>query len=141
MTSRRIDTLHPLVAARAKKFLLDCCSAGIDVIVTATLRTNADQNALYDQGRTKPGKIVTRVSGGNSYHNWGLAFDIVPLRDGKPVWGTSSKEDKALWTTVGNIGVKCGLEWGGNWVSFKDYPHFQYTCGHDISFFKNGNHL
>jgi peptidoglycan LD-endopeptidase CwlK len=141
MPSRKIDDLHPLVAARAKRFLIDCTANGLDVLITCTTRTNQEQDALYDQGRTLPGKIVTNVSGGNSFHNWGLAFDVVPMRNGKPVWGTSAKEDKALWQAVGKIGVDAGLEWGGNWISFKDYPHFQYTKGHDISFFKNGNHI
>jgi peptidoglycan LD-endopeptidase CwlK len=141
MFNRKIDDLHPLVAARAKRFLADCAAAGLDVLVTCTTRSNAEQDALYKQGRTLPGKIVTNSSGGNSFHNWGLAFDVVPMRNGKPVWETRLREDRLLWQTVGKIGVACGLEWGGNWISFKDYPHFQYTKGHDILFFKNGNHI
>ena len=85
---------------------------------------------LYAKGRTTPplGKanIVTNARGGQSWHNFGLAFDIVVL-------DTIGKEDWDIrhpaWKAVAALGKSVGLEWGGDWVSFKDYPHFQYTAG------------
>jgi peptidoglycan L-alanyl-D-glutamate endopeptidase CwlK len=61
-------------------------------------------------------------------HNHRLAYDVVPLRNGKPVWGTSG-EDGVLWKTVGDLGIAQGLEWAGSWKTFKEYAHFQWTGG------------
>jgi len=64
----------------------------------------------------------------------------VPLRAGKPVWGTSG-EDGKLWQKVGEIGKSCGLEWAGDWKVFKEYPHFQYTGGLTVNDFIEGKML
>src|SRR2546427_295988 len=85
---------------------------------------------VYAKGRTVPpiGKkyIVTKAKGGQSYHNFGLAFDIVVLDSlGKADWDTNHPG----WNKAGDLGKSVGLEWGGDWKSFKDLPHFQYTGG------------
>jgi len=102
--------------------------AGIDLLVTSTYRDFASQTALYAQGRTTPGRVVTNAKAGQSMHNFRIAFDVVPLRFGKPVWGTSGKDGK-LWAQLGAIGESVGLEWAGRWIRFKEYAHFQYTGG------------
>lgn len=113
---------------------------GIDVLTTSTLRDNEAQDSLYAQGRTKPGKIVTNVKGGGSMHNYRIAFDVVPTRNGVPIWGTKGNgidenpsddatDDLEAWERVAAHGRAAGLEWGGDWDSFKDRPHFQYTGG------------
>lgn len=84
-------------------------------------RTFEQQQAIYDQGRTTPGAIVTKARPGDSYHQYGLAFDVVPvayknLKD----WNPSGP----YWQTIGQIGESLGLEWGGRWSS-PDEPHFQ----------------
>ncbi len=127
--SRSLDDLVPPAAARARKFLQAANDNGIDLLVTSTLRDSAAQAALYAQGRTKPGKIVTNAKPGQSWHNWGCALDVVPLRNGKPVWGTTTDVDKALWNKIGQLGEQAGLEWAGRWVRFREYAHFQYTGG------------
>lgn len=137
INSRRLDDLLPYVEQLAREFLDRCKDEGIDVLVTSTYRDHESQNALYAQGRTKPGRKVTNAKGGQSYHNWRVAFDVVPLRDGKPVWGTSG-EDGKLWQAIGAIGVEVGLEWAGNWKSFKEYPHFQHTGGLTLRDFQMG---
>ena len=76
---------------------------------------------LYEQGRTKPGKIVTNAKAGESAHNWGLAFDGAPLLGGKIDWDP----ENPIWTRYGQVATESGLEWAGNWVSFKEYPHIQ----------------
>jgi len=69
---------------------------------------------------------VTKARGGQSYHNFGLAFDIVILDSiGKATWDTTHPG----WKVSADIGKSLGLEWGGDWTGFKDIPHFQYTGG------------
>ena len=109
--------------------------------LTCTHRTEAEQLELYAQGRTKPGKIVTNAKGGQSYHNYGLAIDIVLLvdRDKNGSFETASwdaKTDfdgdgKADWIEVVAIFKRHGWEWGGDW-RFVDQPHFQKTFGFSI---------
>lgn len=128
INSRDLAALHPKVQAKARAFLEACHAQGIDVLVTSTYRDDESQNALYAQGRTKPGAKVTNAKAGESWHNYRLAFDIVPLRAGKPVWGTKG-EDGKLWARIGAIGEAHGLEWAGRWSRFKEFPHFQWTGG------------
>lgn len=125
---RNIDALDPRVASMCHQFLANCKLAGIDVMVTCTYRSIEEQNKLYAQGRTAPGKKVTNAKGGQSMHNYRLAFDVVPLRYGKPVWGTTG-DDLKLWQKIGEIGKAVGLEWAGEWKTFREFPHFQWTGG------------
>lgn len=137
ISSRSLDDLHPKVRSMARKLLARCAKEGIDLLVTSTYRDAESQNALYAKGRTVPGKKVTNARAGESLHNYRVAFDVVPLRAGKPVWGTSG-EDGKLWNRVGQIGEACGLEWAGRWKSFKEFPHFQYTGGLKLADFQAG---
>jgi peptidoglycan L-alanyl-D-glutamate endopeptidase CwlK len=124
MNSRSLDDLAPPAKQRAEAFIAAAKVKGIDLLVTSTYRDNDSQNALYAQGRTTPGKIVTRAKAGQSWHNWRCALDVVPLVNGKAIW-----DDQAVWKQIGEIGKSCGLEWAGDWKTFKEYPHFQYTGG------------
>ena len=110
-----------------------CKLAGIDLLVTQTYRSPADQAALYAQGRTTDGHIVTRAKAGQSMHQYRVAYDVVPLRNGKPVWGTIYDIDIALWHKVGELGRAQGLSWAGDWPNFKEFPHFQFTGGLSIA--------
>lgn len=121
----------------AELFLAKCDEVGIDVLVTSTFRDHESQAELYAQGRTKPGKIVTNAKPGESFHNWKVAFDVVPMRFGKCVWGTKG-EDGKLWERIGKLGESVGLEWGGSWAKFKDFPHFQFLDGMKLSDFQAG---
>jgi peptidoglycan LD-endopeptidase CwlK len=67
-------------------------------------------------------------------HNFGLAFDVVPLNAGKPIWNVSDP----VWKDVGQIGKGCGLEWAGDWKTFKEYAHFQYTAGLSLAEIREG---
>jgi peptidoglycan L-alanyl-D-glutamate endopeptidase CwlK len=106
-----------------------------------TLRTFAEQDALFAQGRSKPGKVVTNAKGGQSYHNYGLAIDIVLILDKDKngtfetaSWDVKSDFDgdkKADWMEVVQIFKRYGFEWGGDW-KFLDLPHFQKTFGKSI---------
>jgi peptidoglycan LD-endopeptidase CwlK len=141
--SRSINDLHPKLKKAAGTFLVRCAEKGIPVLITQTLRTIEEQNDLYAQGRTKPGKIVTYARGGESYHNYGLAFDFVILNQSKvPVWDTKADVNKNArqdYYEAGEIGEAVGLEWGGRWIGKKaDFPHLQMTFGLSISDLKNG---
>jgi peptidoglycan L-alanyl-D-glutamate endopeptidase CwlK len=146
MSSRSLDDLNPKVAAMAKQFMLKCAAEGINVLVTCTYRSFEEQDALYARGRTilwehgQRVKKVTNARAGQSFHNYRLAFDVVPLRNGKPVWSTTGA-DELLWQRLGNIGESVGLEWAGRWRTFREMPHFQYTGGHPLEYFRDGGKL
>lgn len=101
-----------------------------------TLRTWKEQDDLYAKGRTQPGKKVTNAKGGDSFHNYGVAVDIVLIINGKEAsWDTKKDWDKdkqSDWMEVVSIFKKKGWDWGGDWVSFKDMPHFEKTFGYTV---------
>jgi peptidoglycan LD-endopeptidase CwlK len=121
MSSRSLDDLHPLFKQKALSFVEAAEAAGLDVLIYCTLRTRQEQDELYTHGRTKPGAIVTNAKGGQSAHNFGLAFDGVPLIQGRPAW-----DDHEHWNTYGRIAASVGLEWAGTWVKFREFPHVQF---------------
>jgi peptidoglycan LD-endopeptidase CwlK len=139
----RAAQLHPAVRDEVV-ILIDKVEAGfpshIAVRIVQGLRTIEEQNALYAQGRTKPGNIVTNAKGGSSYHNYGLAIDFAILidKDGNGTydelsWDIKKDNDKdgvADWLEVVKVFEAAGWEWGGKWSSIKDYPHVQKTFGH-----------
>lgn len=137
INSRKIEDLELPVAAKVRAFIEYAKAKGIDLLVTSTYRDNESQDALYAQGRTKPGPKVTNAKAGESFHNYRVAVDVVPLRNGKPVWDSSDP----VWQLVGAYGKKFGLEWAGNWVSFKEYAHFQFTGGLTLADFQAGKRL
>ena len=127
-TDSRIKTLHPLVRAKFIQFIINAeTELNKQLRVTSGLRTIKEQNKLYAQGRTRPGKIVTNAKGGKSYHNFGLAVDIVEIKNGKALWTNPD------WNKIADLGKSLGLEWGGDWVSIKDKPHFQVSFGKSTS--------
>jgi len=133
INSRSLDDLVPPAKQRAQAFVEAAKAKGIDLLVTSTYRDSESQDALYAQGRTTPGNIVTRAKAGQSWHNYRCALDVVPLVNGKAVW-----DDQAVWKQVGEIGKSCGLEWAGDWKTFKEYPHFQYTGGLTLAQLQQG---
>lgn len=138
INSRKIEDLHPVVQAKANALLKVAQEAGIDLLITSTYRDNESQAALFAQGRTKPGLIVTNARPGQSWHNWRCAFDVVPIRHGKPVWGTTG-QDGILWRRVGELGEQVELEWAGRWAGkLKEMAHFQFTGGLTLADFQAG---
>lgn len=151
ITLQRIQLLHPKVRTEVdniyKNQIVPALSGRAICRFAYTLRTPAEQNALYAQGRTKLfgpdgrrlGK-VTNAKGGQSIHNYGLALDIVLLKDTdgngtfeSASWETNidfDKDGKADWMEVVNILKANGWEWGGDWKNFKDKPHFQKDFGY-----------
>lgn len=154
MASRSFTDLDRSFMPLAIDFSDQCAREGLDVLIYCTHRDFHEQAKLYRNGRRKslirdkynqliklgredlaeilmdvgPQKgrsILTNAGPGQSYHNYGFAFDGCPLRNGKPVWGTSDAEDRELWSEYGRVAADVGLEWSGKWTRFKEYPHCQ----------------
>lgn len=135
INSRKIEDLHPVVQSKVIVFQSLCDENDIDLLITATYRDNESQDALYAQGRTVKGNIVTNAKGGQSLHNHRCAIDVVPLRNGKPVWDTRDP----VWPKIGALGESCGLEWSGRWTGkLKEMAHFQYTGGLSLADLQSG---
>ena len=119
---RDISLCHPELQQKAEKLVSACRGQGLLIGIGECFRTVPEQDALYAKGRTAPGSIVTNAKGSSysSHHQWGTAFDIY-RNDGKGAYNDSD----GFFSKVGAIGVKIGLEWGGNWTSPVDKPHFQ----------------
>jgi len=137
INSRNINDLLPHIKVRVEKFIELCDEEGIDLLITSTYRDNESQEALYEQGRTRPGKIVTNAKPGESWHNYRCAVDVVPLVNGKPNWDGSDP----IWQTIGELGEQAGLEWAGRWRTFKELAHFQYTGGLTLADLKAGKEI
>ena len=114
-----IGTLLPDVRPIARVLVQKAALAGITIKIISGLRSYAEQDALYAQGRTKPGSIVTNSKGGYSTHNFGIAFDVGVFE------GNRYLSDSTKYKAVGALGTDLGLEWGGNWKTIVDQPHFQ----------------
>lgn len=123
---RGIDKLHPQMQKACNKFLEECQKQDLNVLITETLRTQAEQEALYAQGRTTPGNIVTNARGYSSPHCWGVAFDFCRNVKGKEYDNSDGFFDK-----VGKIAktifdnTEYDLFWGGDFKSFVDKPHIE----------------
>lgn len=142
----RCQKLHPDVRQEAIDTLEKIETIlpdNIRVRVVQGLRTIEEQNDLYAQGRTKPGKIITKARGGKSFHNYGLAIDFALLYDKdnngsfeELSWDINKDFDKNMkkdWDEVVEQFEAKGWEWGGKWRTFKDYPHVQKTFGYSAS--------
>jgi peptidoglycan L-alanyl-D-glutamate endopeptidase CwlK len=123
---RGIDKLHPELQVCVNKFLEECKSRGLDVCITETLRTQEEQEALYAQGRTTSGKIVTNCRGFQSPHCWGVAFDFC-----RNVKGKEYDNSDKFFDYVGEIAktifddTEYDLFWGGDFKTFVDKPHIE----------------
>ena len=123
-SERYIRTLQPKAQREARAFLARVLQAGIPARIISGTRTYAEQNLLYRKGRfgdTSP--IVTKARGGHSNHNFGIAWDIGIFKNGKYL-GSSP-----LYAKAASVGKVPGIEWGGDWTSFVDEPHYQLATG------------
>ncbi|MGP0577383.1 M15 family metallopeptidase [Paenibacillus peoriae] len=140
----RLVGLNPVFKLVMEKLIERCYARGVWIVITQGLRTYAEQDALYAQGRNGDKRPkVTKARGGYSNHNFGFAADFaLLLRDGRTVsWDTLRDEDKDSlpdWSEVVEEAKKLGLEWGGDWRSFKDMPHLQMTFGITTAQFRAG---
>lgn len=154
MSSRSLKHLEPITRAHAYA-LLDACKAyGFELLIYTTYRSPEEQAKLYRRGRSldvikkkavelayqyeredladvlmgvgpQYGSKVTNAAPGQSMHNYGVAFDAVPLVGGKASWGERTEEEQRLWSEYGRLAKNLGLEWSGDWTRFKEKPHSQ----------------
>ncbi len=142
--SRSVDDLHPAIRDRAVRLRSAMFTIGPPVLITSTYRSLADQEYLYAQGRTRPGRIVTNAKPGSSPHNVvirsgdteapaSLAFDIC---FGTPLRGSLTSFSRVTWDgpwgLVAAIGKHIGLAWGGDWQK-PDRPHFYHPEWRDLA--------
>lgn len=151
MASRNLSDLKEEVRIKAEEVIRRCSEKGVDLLIYCTLRTLEEQSRLYRQSRkfsviTKKidslnrqglnkianilesvgpcsGPYVTDAGPGESWHNYGEAFDAVPLIDGKAAWDV--KQFRNIWNIYGESVEKSGLVWSGRWKSFREMPHAQ----------------
>lgn len=127
--SRRIEDLHPNIREKCRQHLKKCQDNDIDALVVHTFRSPGEQNDLYEQGRTKPGKIVTYLKGDKSKHCFMLgatpaskAYDImIKNPDGSLI----SNGDDPQYARAAEYGKALGLECGFYWKRFKDSGHYE----------------
>jgi peptidoglycan L-alanyl-D-glutamate endopeptidase CwlK len=137
ITLERIQLLHPKLREEVVIIYDEICSAltsGAFCRFSYTLRTFAEQDELYAQGRTKKGHIVTQAKGGLSMHNYGLALDIVIIDGADASWDEKKDWDgdgRPEWQEIVTIFKQHGWEWGGDW-KFTDSPHFQKNFGYSV---------
>lgn len=118
-TSRDVSELAPNAQLAIRAFFYECLKANINVFVTETYRSQARQNYLYEQGRTRSGKIVTWTK--SSRHTSKMAWDIA-------VCPPNGLYDTATLNKAGAIARKLGITWGGDWAKNIDRPHFEINA-------------
>lgn len=119
----RIKLLHPDVRGLFFDFITEAENhTNTTLRVVQGLRTIEEQNELYRKGRSLPGPKVTNAHGGRSYHNYGLAVDLVEIKDGKANWNFAYEKIEA-------ISKKYGLTWGGRFRQLVDKPHYEMNFG------------
>ncbi|MBN4061646.1 M15 family metallopeptidase [Bacteroidales bacterium AH-315-I05] len=115
-TDAEIALLHPSIRQKTIRFINTADNQlGIKLRIIDGYRTFGEQEAEYAKGRTAPGDIVTNAEPGESYHNYGLAWDVQPQRT------LTSNE----WQQLGTMAEVYGFRWGGKFISLDDKPHFE----------------
>lgn len=134
-STKNMGAVDPKVKALAIELIKRAYHEGINVQITSGLRTYTEQDRLYAQGRTRPGNIVTNAKAGQSIHNFGLAIDYVLVNEdgSKAIWSVTSE-----WRRVAAIGKQLGFQWGGDWSSFRDYPHLDMQRGLSLAQLRAG---
>ncbi len=118
----RIALLHPKARGLFTDFITKAENElGVTIRVVQGTRTFAEQQAIYDQGRTKPGKIVSNAKPGSSFHNYGLAVDLVEIKPDGANWNFPYAKLIPF--------MPPGMKWGGSFRTFKDMPHFEVAFG------------
>jgi peptidoglycan L-alanyl-D-glutamate endopeptidase CwlK len=130
-SERHIQSLQSVAQTGARRSLKAIRAAGTDARIISGTRTYPEQDSLFRQGRFgNPGPIVTRARGGQSWHNFGLAWDIGIFDP-----GGRYREDDGPYVAAAPRGKVPGVTWGGDWTgSFQDNPHYQFIpAGQTVS--------
>lgn len=136
INSRLLEDLHPTLNRGARELMRRMAQAGFPHVgISSTYRNNAHQEYLFAQGRTRPGAIITNARGGQSVHNYRLAFDIFQNIRGKE-WN-----NPRFFETAGRLWREMGGVWGGDWIGFVDRVHMQFTGELLLRDLQNGRRL
>jgi len=116
-TLRAIDTLDAKFQKRVRGWLNEMVASRITPLIYCGRRTMEEQAALFAKGRTSGGRIVTKAKSGQSYHNYGLAFDWVPIKPAPK----NADLYAADWDdeTAFRLGEHVGLTFGLDPISFE----------------------
>lgn len=146
--SRRLDDLLTPAESACRAWLAGCEARGVTVLVYNTWRSPEAQEAVYAQGRTFPGKNWAGMAGygpgyyatmarpWESWHQYRVAWDAVPMVSGQPDWTYADKNrdgvpDEDWWRIMVEQADLVGIEWAGRWNTFREYVHWQFTMGLD----------
>ena len=142
----KCSQVHQEVRKLAEELIRRCWKENVFIVFTDGLRTFEDQAVIYGKGRSSyiynrkqygnpKVKKVSNAKPGNSFHNYGLALDFVTCDGhGKNIdWIIGPK-----WRRAVAIAKELGFTWGGDWSSFRDYPHIQFDGGLSISQIQKG---
>ncbi|SIS42745.1 M15 family metallopeptidase [Salimicrobium flavidum] len=144
-STKNMGRVHPLIAIWGRTVIDTVYEEGIFAQITEGKRSYRRQASLYGQGRPgyewrgkkygSHGKIVTNAKPGQSIHNYGFALDfcLVDESGQQAVWIVN--ED---WRRVASVAKVLGFTWGGNWTTFQDYPHLEWTHGMSWKELANG---
>lgn len=128
ISTARLSLVCPKLSDLIKQLDSSLAQEGISIRVVQGLRTWNEQAALYAQGRTAPGKVVTQAPPGHSWHNFGMAVDVVPMPNGQPDWNLGHP----AWQRIVALGESLGLT-SGSKFSHPDWPHLQLTGKFPVS--------
>lgn len=147
INSRNIDDLHPAVARGCRELIRRMNAAGYPYVgISSTYRDNEHQDWLFGQGRPnevphgRTGSIVTNARGGQSIHNYRMAFDFFRNISSQAFADTAPAE-RIFWDTAGRIWTEMGGTWGGSWASFTDRSHCEFTGRLSLSNLQAGKSL
>lgn len=122
-----LQLVNPDLSSKIQQMAEMLDQENITFIVTQGLRSWQDQDKLYQQGRTTPGKIVTNAAPGHSWHNFGLAVDVAPDDPTLVGFQLDWNVDHPVWKRLISVGESLGLLSGSEFRTFPDWPHFQLT--------------
>ena len=127
---RKPETLLPSFRAKVEAWVAACAARDVELLVYCTYRSPEEQKALYAQGRTRPGPIVTNAKPWKSAHQYRRAVDAIPIVNGKPDWSYADLNrdqvpDEPWWAVMVEEAEALGIEWAGRWKSFKEFVHWQ----------------
>ncbi|UOQ84205.1 M15 family metallopeptidase [Gracilibacillus salinarum] len=136
-SSRPMPTeLNSVVEEKMNSLITTTEERGIVIVITDGFRSEAEQNVLYQRGRSTDGQIVTYAKGGESYHNYGLAIDFaLRNKNDEVIWDMDydgNQNGESDWMEVVSVAKDLGFSWGGDFSRFKDYPHLQLDFGLSI---------
>ena len=133
-TERLMSGLHLKAQEAARKLLCLAIAAGFRIRLISGTRSYAEQDWLHAQGRYgNAGPRVTNARGGQSNHNFGIAWDIGLFDAGGGYLNGDTSAEIAEYWRLGELARPLGLEWGGDWTSIPDMPHYQLPTGRSVA--------